>query len=132
MANRRQFIKSVLGAFGAGIVLVKSGVAFAKKLALPIEKVKALKNVGGAARVKLSGKEILLIRDSDASVTGLSPKCTHQDCYVKYNAKTKKIDCGCHGSSFDLSGKVLKGPATKPLKKYETSLKDGRIILTVD
>lgn len=133
MENRREFITRLAGVFGGVMLFLKSSVAFAKKkLALPLEKVKALQTVGGSARVKLSGKEILLIRDATGSVLGLSPKCTHQDCYVKYNKNSGKIDCSCHGSSFDKNGKVLKGPATTDLKKYPTTLKDGRVIIEVN
>ena len=132
MENRRTFIKKIVGILGFGVIALKSGVAVAKKLALPLDKVAALKKVGGSARVKLAGKEVLLIRDSSNSVKGFSPKCTHQNCYVSYNKKTARIDCSCHGSSFDVSGKVLGGPAPKDLKKYEASLSDGRIIIEVD
>ena len=132
MENRRNFLTKAFGLIGMGPVMLKGGVAFAKKLALPLDKVSALKKVGGSARVKLSGKEVLLIRDTEKSVRGLSPKCTHQNCYVSYNKKTKKVDCDCHGSSFDLSGKVLTGPATKDLKQYAANLSEGRIVISVD
>ena len=132
MENRRQFFKTLFGAISAAVVVLKGGSAFAKKLGLKIEKVTSLSKVGGSATVKLAGEEILLIRSSASEVRGVSPKCTHQKCALKYNPKTANLDCKCHGSSFDLTGKVLKGPATKKLKTYATTLKDGRIVITVD
>jgi Rieske Fe-S protein len=132
MENRRSFVKRIIGALGVGAVALKSPVAFAEKLALPLNKVAALKKVGGSATVTLSGKEILIIRDTDKTVRGLSAKCTHRDCPMSYNKKTRKIDCSCHGSSFDLNGKVLGGPAKKDLKRYAARLSEGRIIIAVD
>lgn len=132
MDGRRGFMKKVIGAFGLGIVALKSGVAFAKKLAVPLDKVAALKQVGGSARIKLSGKEVLLIRDTEKTVKAMDPHCTHRDCLVGYNKKTGKVDCSCHGSSFDLNGKVLGGPATKNMKTYAASLAEGQIVVTVD
>ena len=132
MEDRRQFFKTLLGVLGFGIAALRGGIARAKKLALNIDKVPSLSKVGGSAKVKLAGKEVLLIRSAPSEVRGISPKCTHQNCPVKYNAKTGKVDCTCHGSSFDLSGRVLRGPATENLKTYATSLKEGRIIISVD
>ncbi len=132
MKDRRQFFKTLLGGLGVGIAMLGGRSAHAKKLAIPMEKVPGLSKVGGAVKVKLAGKEILLIRSAASEVRGISPKCTHQNCPLKYNAKTGKVDCSCHGSAFDLSGKVLKGPATTSLKTYAAAMKDGRIIVSVD
>jgi Rieske Fe-S protein len=42
--------------------------------------------------------------------------CTHLGCTV--NVTPKELICPCHGSSFDRQGKVLKGPAVRPLLRY--------------
>ena len=132
MKNRRGFIKQCLGILGGGWILLRSRLANAKKLAVPLTKVPGLGKVGGWAKVKLVGKEILFVRVDAKHIKGIDPKCTHRDCPVKYNEKTKKLDCTCHGSSFDLNGGVLKGPASKALKTYPTALEGDRIIITID
>jgi Rieske Fe-S protein len=122
----------MLAAAAAGAAwLLRAGVAQAKKLAIKLEQVPALKKVGGAAILKLAGKDVMLIRDGKASVRALSPICTHQKCYVKYNPANKKIECGCHKSSYDLNGKVLGGPAPAPLPTFPARLDGDRIIVTV-
>jgi len=54
--------------------------------------------------------------------------CTHLGCTVE--STPQGFSCPCHGSRFDPSGKVIRGPAGKPLAalRLETS-PDGRILL---
>ena len=132
MEDRRSFFKKVLGMIGVATLLSKSRIAFAKKLAIKLDKVPALSKVGGSVEVKLAGAPVLLVRRSEKEIVGLSPVCTHQSCPLKYNAKTANLDCSCHGSAFALSGKVLKGPATKDLKTYPAALDGDRVIVTVE
>jgi len=106
--------------------------AKAKKLAFGIEKIEKLKTVNGWAILKIKDREILFIRDDEESVRALNPICTHKQCTVEYNPELKKIVCPCHGSTYDLEGKVLKGPAQKSLGVYETEYSEGRVILTIE
>jgi len=61
------------------------------------------------------------------SIVAVNPSCTHKGCITPWNAETKQFVCPCHGSSFDDSGKVLQGPADKPLVSYAITVKDGKI-----
>jgi len=70
--------------------------------------------VGGAVAVAgPDGKAIIITQASAGTVTAVSALCTHAGCKVLI--QNGKLDCPCHGSVFDLSGKVLKGPAVAPL-----------------
>jgi Rieske Fe-S protein len=52
-------------------------------------------------------------------LTALSSMCTHRQC--KINAETDRtFYCPCHGSTFDPTGKVTEGPATRNLPVYST------------
>lgn len=42
-------------------------------------------------------------------------KCPHMGCTLVFNTVEKTWDCPCHGSRFNLNGKVLKGPSTKSI-----------------
>ena len=130
MPNRREFIRGLALATG-GLALLSSSSAFAGKLAIPLDKAEKLKTVGGSAVLKVKDMTILFVRDSETSIRALDPVCTHLQCIVAYNQQAKRIECPCHGSKFDLEGKVTHGPASKPLKTYEASISGDRILVEV-
>jgi Rieske Fe-S protein len=63
------------------------------------------------------GKNILVVRQSATSYLALSMECQHQLCPVN-PPQNGFIDCPCHGSRYDMTGAVVNGPTTKPLKRY--------------
>ncbi|MEP7167256.1 MAG: (2Fe-2S)-binding protein [Candidatus Woesebacteria bacterium] len=70
---------------------------------------------GQGAIVEVDGKKVAAYKNDKGEVVKLSAVCTHLGCIVGWNGTEKTWDCPCHGSRFSLSGKVLKGPATKSL-----------------
>lgn len=60
-------------------------------------------------------------------ITVLSIACTHLGCVL--NVENDKFICPCHGSMFDLAGNVIKGPALKPLKHLDFTIKNNSIII---
>jgi len=58
----------------------------------------------------------------------LSNICTHLGCALTFTSATKKFGpCGCHGSIFDHNGNVLRGPASKPLYKFEVTIEGDKL-----
>ncbi len=45
-------------------------------------------------------------------ITPTTPRCPHLGCALKYNKYEHTWDCPCHGSRFELGGKLIDGPAT--------------------
>jgi Rieske Fe-S protein len=58
-------------------------------------------------------------RDDDGQLHAVSMRCTHMGCLVRFNAAERSWDCPCHGSRFDVDGRVLEGPAVDPLARRD-------------
>ncbi|WP_084498300.1 FAD-dependent oxidoreductase [Pedobacter sp. V48] len=71
---------------------------------------------GEGKLVDFEGKKLAIYKDDAGKVTALNPICTHAGCIVQFNAAEQSWDCPCHGGRFDVSGKVLTGPATIDLE----------------
>jgi glycine/D-amino acid oxidase-like deaminating enzyme/nitrite reductase/ring-hydroxylating ferredoxin subunit len=72
----------------------------------------------GEGRIlKVHGKKLAVYRDDGGELHALSALCTHQGCQVAFNALERSWDCPCHGSRFDVEGRVLDGPAKRPLQR---------------
>jgi cytochrome b6-f complex iron-sulfur subunit len=91
----------------------------------------ALAQTGGSMVLDSSGDTIIVVRVSDTQVIALSAVCTHAGCLVDYNASAQRLDCNCHGSEFGEDGRVLRGPASRPLRVYQASLANNLITIAV-
>jgi Rieske Fe-S protein len=68
---------------------------------------------------------------SGGKLTALSSICTHRNCKLTAEAD-RTYYCECHGSTFDPTGKVTEGPATRNLPVLPTSNDaGGHLIVTV-
>jgi Rieske Fe-S protein len=90
-----------------------------------------LAQAGGAIKILPSGmREPLYVLALDGGgYAVLSPKCTHRECTV--DIQGARLVCPCHGSTFDREGKVLRGPAERPLARYEASVADGLVDIRI-
>jgi Rieske Fe-S protein len=63
------------------------------------------------------------------SLIALSAICTHRRCKLSAEPD-RSFYCKCHGSTFDPSGKVTEGPATRDLPPLPTSVDErGHLIV---
>ena len=58
------------------------------------------------------------------STTTVAPICTHLYGVLRWNDAERSWDCPLHGSRFDHAGRVLEGPATRPLPGAGTATPD--------
>lgn len=72
-------------------------------------------NEGEIAQV--NGKKIATYKDSQGEIHSFKPYCTHMGCLLHWNDAEKSWDCPCHGSRFDVDGKVINSPALKDLEE---------------
>jgi quinol---cytochrome c reductase iron-sulfur subunit, bacillus type len=74
-------------------------------------------------------KSVWAVRQSDGSVTVFSPLCTHLGCGYRWDTGDLRFKCPCHGSVFDVTGKVIAGPAPRPLDRLPVKIENGRVFI---
>jgi glycine/D-amino acid oxidase-like deaminating enzyme/nitrite reductase/ring-hydroxylating ferredoxin subunit len=74
---------------------------------------------GEGSVVRADGHRLAVYRDDDGALHAVSARCTHLGCLVSFNAAERAWECPCHGSRFDTDGKVIQGPATRPLERRD-------------
>ncbi|GAA1369097.1 Rieske (2Fe-2S) protein [Streptomyces beijiangensis] len=134
-AARRTVLKgaALAGAAGVGLTACSTGSKGGAS-ATPTAPV----DLGAADAVPVGGA--VLFRDQKLVVSSpakgeykaFSATCTHQGCVLDKVEKTEG-SCPCHGSRFDVTtGKVLQGPATKPLPEVPVRATGGKLIAGPD
>ena len=71
--------------------------------------------------------DIAVEKKENNTWSALLLKCTHQE--NQLTPKSAGFECSLHGSQFDEEGKVTKGPAEMPLKKYQTSVNQNNLVI---
>jgi 3-phenylpropionate/trans-cinnamate dioxygenase ferredoxin reductase component len=74
---------------------------------------------GDGKIIRVDGDRLAVSRDEEGTLRALSPVCTHLRCLVEWNQAARTWDCPCHGSRFDPEGRVIRGPAKRPLRTIE-------------
>jgi cytochrome b6-f complex iron-sulfur subunit len=98
-----------------------SNPLFTANLDSEIKEIGTFKIAGGIILVRLA-------QGNNASAfTAVQLACTHQGVSVVYNNAQGKFICPAHGSEFDNSGAVIKGPAATALKEYNVAV-SGNIV----
>lgn len=59
----------------------------------------------------------------------LNAVCTHLGCVVPWNVAENKFMCPCHGSQYDNTGKVIRGPAPRSLALATIEEENEKIML---
>jgi cytochrome b6-f complex iron-sulfur subunit len=85
---------------------------------------------GGLVVDNPTGGKALLVRDGN-KVIGYNASCTHMGSIVGV-PKDGVSTCPNHGSKFDVEdgGKVVNGPATKPLREISVRVDGGKVVIT--
>lgn len=137
--SRRKFLCTLVST--AGVLLI--GAAGAQGLVLAPKRMNGSYRVPGGGTI-LPGTALtflmqpennpgILLMTKEGELRALSAICTHLGCTVAMESKSEKtrLHCPCHGSNFDLTGKVINGPAKKPLQRFDVHLDGSDAIVNV-
>jgi cytochrome b6-f complex iron-sulfur subunit len=91
----------------------------------------ALREVDGARVITIDGRRLLIVRTDELTFVALSAVCTHAGCTVRYEAGSRDVACPCHGSTFELDGRVTAGPAQSPLDVFAARYDAAADVVTV-
>jgi menaquinol-cytochrome c reductase iron-sulfur subunit len=58
---------------------------------------------------------------------GLSTRCMHLGCPVRFVQASERFICPCHGGVYDFTGSVSGGPPVRPLDRFYTRVEGGRV-----
>ncbi|NJM72363.1 MAG: cytochrome b6-f complex iron-sulfur subunit [Scytonema sp. RU_4_4] len=90
-------------------------------------------NVGDRVLVQgLKGDPTYIVVESKEAISdyGINAVCTHLGCVVPWNAAENKFKCPCHGSQYNATGRVVRGPAPLSLALSHTKAEEDKILLT--
>jgi Rieske Fe-S protein len=126
--TRREFL--ILTATVAG------GCASLPNGAVPAQTTARTVNAGPVANYAADGiysafrhQGFFIVRQG-ADFFAISSVCTHRKCTLDAEAN-RSFSCPCHGSTFDLHGRVTEGPARRDLPILATSVNaDGHLLVT--
>lgn len=76
-------------------------------------------------------KTAWVVKMPDNSVVAYGPQCTHLGCAYHWEEAKSEFLCPCHTTIFSIDGKVVSGPAPRPLDRFDTRV-DGAKLLVGD
>lgn len=137
--GRRRFLDYLLGSSAVATLLAIIYPII--KFMIPPQVVEAQQNsvsVGKNAEFppntgkifKFGSKPGIMIRTEAGELKAFSASCTHLDCIVQYDPKSKQIVCACHNGIYDLTGKNVAGPPPRPLEEFTVNVKGEDITVT--
>ena len=147
--TRRKFLAVVIGIFASvnalvlGIPFVKSLVSVASGRKPGWSRVIEVGSLpeGQPVEIKFSAMRedayhyanvlhsVWVIRHSPEHITVFSPVCPHLGCHFLWDPKVERFECPCHASGYSMDGKVLYGPAPRPLDVLTHKIENGELFV---
>ena len=70
-----------------------------------------------------------VLKTASNQVVAYGPQCTHLGCAYHWDTGKNEFVCPCHNSIFAIDGRVVGGPAPRPLDRFETKIQGGKLLL---
>ena len=144
--SRRSFFKILSGVF-AGFIAVTLGIPMidslvgniSKKGSKTYSKLTQLDSISNSQPVNLpfviteedafiknvQPENVWTVKKSDSNITVFSPICPHLGCRYQWHDESNLFVCPCHHSVFNIDGKVVSGPAPRPLDTLPIKIKNN-------
>ena len=107
-----------------------NGEVVGRTVTLAIGSTSPLAAVGSAALLNSAAGNFLVARVAQDTFTALTATCTHFGCTISGFEGSVYV-CPCHGSRFNTSGAVQRGPAERNLATFPTRFADGILIVSI-
>jgi len=65
--------------------------------------------------------------DEYNQIVAISTRCMHLGCPVRFVSAAERFICPCHGGVYDFVGRVDGGPPVRPLDRFYTRVRAGRV-----
>jgi cytochrome b6-f complex iron-sulfur subunit len=112
----------------AALPTINGVVGVGNTVQVNIDATPALASVGSAALLQTSSGIYLVARVAQDTFNAMTAICTHEACTVtRFQSGT--FQCPCHGSEYNTSGGVTKGPAPTALRRFNTQFANN--VLTI-
>lgn len=123
--SRRRFLgkAAIVGAIGAGGLAL---LAALREIIPPLKKENKRFTIGPTSNLPMNTftlmakQKIFVYRDHEG-VRALSAVCTHLGCVLERGEEDGFL-CPCHGSRYNDAGKVISGPAPRPLAFFKVDM----------
>ena len=73
------------------------------------------------------GQDKVIEGESIQPYVAISTRCAHLGCPVRYIQASQKFLCPCHGGVYGFQGEVQGGPPVRPLDRFYTRVRNGRV-----
>jgi menaquinol-cytochrome c reductase iron-sulfur subunit len=70
-----------------------------------------------------------VLRTSEKDVVAFSPQCPHLGCAYHWDDRNNEFLCPCHTSTFAPDGRVLTGPAPRPLDRLKVKVEGTKLLV---
>lgn len=70
-----------------------------------------------------------VVKEADNQVVAFGPQCTHLGCAYHWEDGKNVFLCPCHSSLFSVDGKVVSGPAPRPLDRYDIKVQGNKLLI---
>lgn len=152
MTRRKVFTvasQAIGGIAGAAVVLPVVGFALAPVFERPHERWEAVGKVDDFNEetyrqvvfteilgIGEAGKTTAYVRQASAehdetpgTIIAISTRCAHLGCPVRFVQAAANFICPCHGGVYDFVGKRIGGPPVRPLDRFQTRIRNGKVEL---